>query len=348
MTVLRVALIGYGLAGRVFHAPLISATAGLELVSVVTADPARRAQAAAEVPGAQVLASPEDLWAGASVPDLVVVAAGTAVHAALALAALGAGIPVVLEKPVAPTVADARAIAEASRRGGVPVVPFHNRRWDSDHLTVRRLLDGGVLGPVLRYESRFERWQPSPDPGAWRQSLPSDRGGGVLLDLGVHLVDQCLQLFGPVIRVYAEIAARRGGADDDVFLALEHRQGARSHLWAGALAGAPGPRLRVLGRAGAFVVQPLDGQESALRRGMRPDDPAFGVEPPEHWGRLLHGDEGVPVPAERGRWPAFYAGVVQALRHGGPAPVDLGDAVAGLEVLEAARRSARSGTVVAL
>ena len=172
----------------------------------------------------------------------------------------------------------------------------------------------------VRYESRFERWRPERTPGAWREELPADDGGGVLLDLGVHLVDQARQLLGPVTGVYAEIAARRGGADDDVFVALGHASGAVSHLWASAVAAAPGPRLRVLGSEAAFVVDHLDGQEEALRAGRRPDEAGFGVEPPERWGRLVRGDAGEPVASERGRWSDFYPGVVQALRRPGPAP----------------------------
>ncbi len=227
-------------------------------------------------------------------------------------------------------------------------MPFHNRRYDADQRTLRRLLDEGALGEVRRYESRFERWRPAPDTGAWRHRLSSQGGGGVLLDLGVHLVDQARMVLGPVTQVYAEIDARRGGADDDVFVALTHERGGRSHLWASAVAAAPGPRLRVLGSAGAFVVDALDGQEDALRAGMRADDPAFGVEPAQRWGRLVHGDAGEPVPGEPGRWTAFYAGVEQMLGAGGPPPVDPADGVAALEVLDAARRSAGLRSVVQL
>jgi predicted dehydrogenase len=170
----------------------------------------------------------------------------------------------------------------------------------------------------------------------------------VLLDLGVHLVDQAITLLGPVSHVYAEVASRRGGSDDDAFVALEHRSGAHSHLWCSAVAAAPGPRLRVLGSAGGYVAEYLDGQEDALRAGHRPDEPGFGVEPRERWGRLVHGDRGDPVPSERGRWSAFYQGVQSALADGSPPPVDPADAVAALEVLEAARRSSAESRVVTL
>ena len=145
----------------------------------------------------------------------------------------------------------------------------------------------------------------------------------MLLDLGVHLVDQARSLLGPVTHVYGEVAARRGGSDDDVFVALRHASGARSHLWASAVAAAPGPRLRVLGTAAGYVAPYLDGQEDALRAGRRPDEAGFGEEPAERWGRLVRGDDQEPVPSARGCWAAFYDGVVRALREGVAPPVDL-------------------------
>src|SRR5207342_1783605 len=193
--------------------------------------------------------------------DLLVVATPNDAHAPLALAAIALGKAVVVDKPMALTSAEATRVVDAARAAGTVLTVFQNRRWDTDQLTLRRLVSQGALGTVLRYESRFERWRPQPRPGSWREALPAEQGGGLLLDLGSHLVDQALHLFGPAVRVYAEVDARRGESDDDAFVAVEHAGGVRSHLWAGALAGAPGPRLRVLGSAGAYVVDPLDRQE---------------------------------------------------------------------------------------
>ncbi|HXX90855.1 MAG TPA: Gfo/Idh/MocA family oxidoreductase [Acidimicrobiales bacterium] len=344
---MRVALVGYGLAGRWFHRPLIAATAGLELTTVVTGDPERQAQARLDVPGARVLDAPDRLWALADEHELAVIATPTASHVALASRAIAEGLPVVVEKPLAPGASEAQALVEAATAAGLALIPFHNRRWDSDHLTLRSLLARGALGDVMRYESRFERWRPDARPESWRETLPPQEGGGVLSDLGIHLVDQARDLFGPVRALYAEVEARRGGADDDVFLALEHRSGVRSHLWAGALSAAPGPRLRVLGSRAAYVHPGLDGQEAALRAGAGPADPGFGEEPPARWGRLHHGDEaGEVVPGERGRWSDFYPGVLAAVRDGHAPPVRAQEAVAALAVLDAARRSAAEVTVV--
>jgi scyllo-inositol 2-dehydrogenase (NADP+) len=333
----RTAVIGYGLAGRTFHSSLIAATEGLDVAAIVTANRERAGQARAEHPGAEVLGSVDELWRREL--DLVVVASVNDSHVPLARAALERGLPVVVDKPLAPAAVEAAALVDFAAERGVLLTVFQNRRWDSDVLTLRRLLADGSLGEVLRFESRFERWRPQARPGAWRETTPAARGGGVLLDLGTHLVDQALWLFGPVAGVHGEVDSRReGAADDDAFLALRHESGVISHLWASAVAAAPGPRLRVLGSAGAFVVDAVDSQEDALREDARPSPKdGWGAEPATRWGRLVRGDESEPVPSERGDWPAFYAGVEASLRAGAPPPVDPRDAVTVLELLEGAR-----------
>ena len=348
VTDLRVAIIGYGLAGRVFHAPLIAATPGLRLTNVVTGNPERRAQAVEAYPGIRTPADPSELWERGDF-DLVVVATPTDSHAPLAAAAIDRGIAVVVDKPLAVTADAADDLVARARTAGVLLTVFQNRRWDSDHLTLTRLIDEGRLGRVVRYESRFERWRPEPR-GAWRESAPAERGGGQLLDLGSHLVDQALTLFGPVTQVYAEVAALRGlPSDDDAFLALRHPGGTLSHLHMSAMTAAPGPRLRVLGTEAGYVAPQLDTQEDRLRAGARPDTAeAWGAEPQSHWGRLVAGDYSVPIRSERGRWQAFYELLAEALRTGGPPPVDPADAVAALRVLEAARRAASARATVAL
>jgi scyllo-inositol 2-dehydrogenase (NADP+) len=336
---LRGALIGYGLAGSVFHGPLIDSTPGLSLATIVTSNPARADAAARAHPAARVEASPEAVWEDAGEHDLAVVATPNDSHFPLATAALEAGLAVVVDKPLAPSSEQARELIARAEARGVALTVFHNRRWDSDQLTLRRLLATGELGEIHRYESRFERWRPEIGADAWRETTAPREGGGVALDLMTHLVDQALVLFGPARAVYGEADARRGGAaDDDVFIALEHEGGARSHLWASAVAGETGPRLRVLGGRGAFVVEALDGQEDALRAGLRPDRDAgeWGAEPRERWGRLVRGAQSAPVPPERGAWPRFYSQLAAALRGEAELPVDPADAVAGLEAIERA------------
>ncbi len=335
----RAALVGFGLGGQAFHAPFLQAVAGLELTSIVTSDPVRRALAAERYPQARLLANADELWATAADHDLAVITTANRAHVPLTLAALDAGLHVVVDKPLAPTAADARILVAAAERAGRMLTVFQNRRWDSDMLTLRRLLADGALGDVWRFESRFERWRPVVDPTKWRESADAADAGGLLFDLGSHLLDQALSLFGPARQVYAEVRTRRPGAvvDDDTFVALTHDNGVVSHHWVSATAAQLGPRLRVLGSRAAFVVDGLDGQEAALRAGAAPSDPGYGVVPAEAWGRLVAGDDIQPVPAEPGAYQRFYEGVVHAVRDGAPAPVDPADAVAVLDVLEAAR-----------
>jgi scyllo-inositol 2-dehydrogenase (NADP+) len=347
MSRVKVALLGYGAAGEHFHAPLINATPGLELAAVVTSDAGRAGRAAERYPGAAVLAAPADLWTAAGSYDLVVIATPNMTHLPLATSALDAGLPVVVDKPLAASAADAQRIVAAAETSGLMLTVFQNRRWDSDFLALRRLMASGDLGAVWRFESRFERWRPQPKPG-WRESGDPAEGGGILADLGSHLVDQALVLFGPATRVYATLDRRRPGVavEDDVFIALTHASGVRSTLWASAVAAHLGPRLRVLGSRGAYVVDGLDCQEDTLRAGGDPASPDWGKESPKRWGQLYTGDRQRSVPRGPGGYPQFYQGVCDALRLAGPVPVDPADAVATLRVLDAARRSAQRGEVV--
>ncbi len=346
---LRVGLIGFGLGGAAFHAPLIASTPGMRLATVVTANPARRAQALHEYPGTEVIPDVKTLWDRAVDHDLIVISTPNRMHVSLALAALSAGLPTVVDKPFAPTAAEARQIIEAARSRRLWVTAYHNRRWDSDYLTLRGLIDREQLGRLLRIESRLERWRPTPK-GGWRERGEREEAGGLLYDLGTHLIDQALQLGGPVAEVYAELNRRRPGmeTDDDVFVALTHCNGVRSHLWTSYMAAQPGPRLRVLGDRATFVVQRADSQESALRSGKRPNSPHWGEEPPENWGVLSDGAHELPVKSAHGAYQTFYAEIVTALINGTDPPVDPQDAVAGLEVLEAARRSAEQRSVIVL
>jgi scyllo-inositol 2-dehydrogenase (NADP+) len=345
---IRVALIGYGLAGAVFHGPLISSTPGMSLATIVTRDPERRARASSDHPDAQLLTGVDPLWQGAADHDLVAVATPNRSHMPLGLAALEAGLPVVIDKPMAPTAEEGRRlVAEATERDLLLAV-FQNRRWDGDFLTVRRLLSEDALGPIVRLESRFERWRPRVRPEAWRERGEPEEAGGLLFDLGSHLIDQAVVLFGPPRTVYAEVDRRRPSAevDDDVFVALEHEAGVRSHLWMSVLAAIPGPRMRVLGMGAAYEKFDLDVQERALSEGARPDDPDWGREPPDRWGRLSTGDGERTVETERGAYPEFYRGIAASLRDGTPPPVDPEDSVAVLRIIEAAQESARTKGVV--
>jgi predicted dehydrogenase len=332
---LRVLLLGYGLAGRVFHAPLVTAADDLALVGVVTRDPGRAAAAAADLPGVAV--HPDPVAALEQVEaDLVVVATANAGHVPLTEAALRLGRHVVLDKPMAPDATAAAALVRAAEAAERQLHVFHNRRWDSDFLTLQALVADGALGDVHRMESRFERWRPVPSHG-WRDDPDPAAMGGLLLDLGSHLVDQALQLLGPVTAVSCSARARRNaaGPDDDTVLVLEHECGAASLLWMGSLAADPAPRFRVRGSAGAWTVDGLDGQEAALAAGRRPGDPGWGVEPADRASRRWPSGEDVPLLP--GRWDTYYPAVAAAVRGSAAPPVDPWSAVAVMRVLDEAR-----------
>jgi predicted dehydrogenase len=326
---LKVGVSGYGIAGAVFHAPLVEAVDGLELTAVMTRSDERAAQVRSAHAGVRVVGSIEDLLEGV---ELLVVASPNSTHVELALAGLDRGLYVVVDKPMAVTAADARRLAEAAD-GRLTV--FHNRRWDGDFMTVQRLVREGALGQVTRFESRFERFRPQIKQG-WREEADAAAGGGALLDLGPHVVDQALQLFGPPESVYGEVLTRRPEAnvDDDAFIALRHAGGEISHLWMSAIAPLHGPRFRVSGLTGGFACDGLDQQEPQLRDGMRPGDPGFGEAPP---GRIVREDGEEPVPLERGDYVAFYTRVRDWAGGEGPPPVDPWDGVRVLEILEQAR-----------
>jgi scyllo-inositol 2-dehydrogenase (NADP+) len=336
VSALRAALLGYGLAGRVIHRPVLEAVDDLQVTHVVTGDPGRRAAVAADLPRAHVVDSAEALWQRADEFDLVVVATNNDVHVPLAVAALDRGKPVVVDKPVALGADDAARLVEHARARRLPLGVFHNRRWDSDTLTAADLLASGVLGTVHRLESRFTRFRPQV-VDRWREK---PGGGGVLLDLGTHLVDQAVHLMGPVREVWAEVRQLRTGAevDDDCVLALTHQSGAGSLLWCSAAAPWAGPRLVLQGSRAGWVKQDLDGQEAAQRAGRPPAD--------EPDGTIWDADGARPVPSRRGDWAAFYRGFAAAVRTGAPPPVRPEDAVHVLRVLEAASRSSAERSVV--
>lgn len=347
---LRVGLVGYGVAGSFFHAPLIDAEPQLALDVIVTANEDRQVEIAEKYPRTRTVADVEALFAQAEGLDLLVLASPNKTHVPLASRALRAGLPVVVDKPLAGTSAEALELSRLARERGLLLSTFQNRRWDSDFRTLTKLVADGELGEVRRFESRFERWRPKLK-GGWRESGDPAELGGLLYDLGSHVVDQALTLFGPVASVYAESDIRREGAtaDDDTFLALTHVSGVRSQLWVNAAAAQLGPRFRVLGSQAAYVKYGLDPQEAVLREGKRPVPGApWGTEPPSAWGTLGALGETRPVPSLDGDYPAYYAAIATALRDGGAPPVTAEQAADTLLVLEAARRSAAEGQVIAL
>jgi len=338
MTSTRIGLAGYGFGGRIFHAPLLADAEGVELAGVVTRSPERRAELERDHPATPAFDSLADLAAAGA--QAVAISTPVATHIPLVLEAIELGLAVVCDKPFALDAAQARTAVDAAEAAGVVLSVYQNRRWDSDLLTVRRLLASGELGEVTLFDTAFERYSTEPVPAS---------GGGILRDFGSHLIDQALFLFGPVASVYGEVS---GGAEleERFFAVLEHLGGMTSHVSGDWVQGAPGPRFRVRGSAGAYVVFGMDGQEEALIAGRTPagEGDAWGAEPPERWGRLERGSESEPVPSERGRWDAFYPAFAAAVRGEAPVPVDPRDAVASLTVIDAIRAGAAQRRTVDL
>jgi predicted dehydrogenase len=334
---LRVALLGYGTGGAIFHAPLIATTPGLTLTAIVTTNPERRQAARTRHPDATLLDHPDQIWNDATSYDLAVITTPNRHHAPQAHAALTAGLHTVIDKPVAVTAAQARDLAHHAHTRQRHAIPFHNRRWDGDFRTLQTLVAQGALGHVQRLESRFERWRPTPKP-SWKESTDPQDAGSILYDLGTHLIDQALTLFGPPRLLHAELDTRRPGAHthDDAFLALTHPGGTRTHLWMSATAADLGPRFRALGSHASYLTHGLDGQEDALRAGHTPADPGWGHTPPDQHGLLGTPGDQRPTPTRPGAYQDFYSQVAAAVRGDAEPPVDLGDAVLGLEIIEAA------------
>lgn len=351
---IRTVIIGYGLAGAVFHAPLVAATPGMRVSGIVTGNPNRQEEARAAFPEAAILPSADDLWQQAGDFDLVVVATPNRWHVPLALKSVENGVPVVVDKPLAASVADGRRLIEAAEERRVPLTIFQNRRWDGDFLTVQALVDGDLLGLPARFESRFERYRPAPREDAWRERPEPEEAGGLLFDLGSHLIDQAMVLFGEPSAVYAEVNVRRPGAqvDDDTFVSLDFPGGMQAHLWMSVVPRDPGPRFVVAGLRGMYTKMGLDPQEPFLKEGGRPGDPEWGLEPPSAWGRISTETGGVHIEGSvetlPGCYETFYAGVAAALRENVPLPVNPRDSLRVLEIIEAARQSAAERRVVAL
>jgi scyllo-inositol 2-dehydrogenase (NADP+) len=345
-----VGLVGFGLAGQVFHAPLIAATPGLRLRAVATSNPERRRAAAATFPAVRLAADLSELLRSASDIQLLVLASPNRHHLPQAMAALEAGLHLVVDKPLALSSREAATMILAARQRGLQLAVFHNRRWDDDFLLLRQVMDSGRLGRLRRLESRFERWRPELTPGSWREVEAPESGGGLLLDLGTHLIDQALAVGGAPELVYAEIRSRRGAAaDDDGFVSLTFPDGLLVHLWVSAVAAVSGPRFLALGTGGGLSISGLDPQESQLRGGASPLAPGFGERSGADQCALWDGEGGPQKLAlPPGRYLDFYSKMRRAVVEGGEVPVSGQDGLRALEVVEAARESALRHQVVRL
>jgi predicted dehydrogenase len=333
---IRTAVVGFGISGRVFHAPLIEADPGYSLDAIVTADPARAAEAALRYPDTRIVPTPQALFALASDLDLVILGTPPLTHFDLAATAIASGLHVVVDKPFVTTSAQGGELISRAADAGVHLTVFQNRRWDADFLTIQKLVRESSLGTIRSFESRFEWWRPGGFRN-WRDTATLTEGGGILHDLGAHLIDQAIQLFGPVEHSYGETANHSphpGSADTEAFVSLFHASGVRSRLWMNGMAAQVGPRFHVLGSSAGYTKWGLDSQEPALAAGVKPSDPAYGVEPQDSWGALGIDGSTTPVPAERGSYPQFYRGLAEAIHGRGKLPVQPAESLEVLSIIE--------------
>jgi predicted dehydrogenase len=330
---MRVGIAGYGLAGRSFHGPLLKGC-GFEVAAVLTTNSTRARQAKEDFPLTKIVETFPNLLQQDL--DLVVIASANKVHADQALAAISAGIPVVIDKPAARTVAETVQIFSAAHDAGVPVTVFYNRLWDSDALTIKKVISRGTIGKPFRLDSRFERFRPQLNPASWRENESPADGGGLLLDLQTHLISTALDWFGPAQLTSARIRSIRGNSEDDVVLTLKHEMGVDSYLSASAISGAPGPRIRLLGTEGALVIEDLDPQESLLRSGSYPEGGHWKV-PTTSRVFLVKGDNREEIPSVAGNYGEFYLQVKAALSEGKPWPISQEQVIAVASIIDRAR-----------
>ena len=310
---INVGIVGYGMATKVFHAPLICADPQMRLTHILkrTGDEPRAAY-----PDVRIARTLDDLLKASDV-ELIVVATPTTTHFEIAAAALAAGKHVVVDKPFTTTSAEAGELIALSGKHQRVLSVFQNRRWDGDFLTVRRILDQKLLGRLVDYESHFDRYRPTVNPGAWREQ--SGPGSGWLYDLGSHLIDQALVLFGWPQRIYADVRLQRDNAqaNDNFELILDY-PALKVTLKTSMLVREPSPRFILHGTQGSYVKYGLDPQEEALKQGQMPVGEEWGAEPEQSWGILNTGVEAIATqekfPTVAGCYPAYYENVCRAIR----------------------------------
>ena len=331
--VLRVGIAGYGLAGRYFHAPLLKGC-GFEIAAILTNNQLRASHASTDFPGVTVVPTMQEMLTHQL--DLVVVASANLAHAEQAAAAISAGIPVVVDKPMGRNFEETKSIVELSNKLDVPVSTFFNRRWDSDALTIKKVIASGALGHIHRMDSRFERFRPEVNKDSWRENMSAEDGGGQLLDLQPHLISTSIDWFGRAELVTATVRSIRGAADDDSVLVLRHDNGVMSYLSASAVVGAPGPRIRILGSKGALVINDLDPQEALLRAGKFPQGGVWS-EQTTSTAHIYRGSEIEEIAGEAGNYGLFYLAVASAINDGTPWPVSNEDALLVASIIDQAR-----------
>ncbi len=346
LSTLNVGIVGFGLSGQVFHTPFIDANPHFNLHTIVS-----KGTLAGDIyPQAHITSSMDEMLANPAI-DLVIICSPNAMHFAHAGAAMRAGKHVVVEKPFTVSSAEAESLIEISRSTGKKLFPFHNRRWDSDFLTLKLILEQGYLGKVVEFESRFDRFTPEITRAAWRYE--QEAGGGTLFDLGIHLIDQAVSLFGSPEGVFCRLFnQRQGSINDDSFDLKLIYPDLNVTLKASVFVKEPGPRFQVHGTCGSFVKYGLDTQEAMLRKGKKPGSRGFGVEPAknrgilnaEAFGKQFRG----PFVTVTGNYMAFFDNVYSVLTEGDEAVVKPADALVNIRIIEAAKKSQEEQKIIHL
>lgn len=338
---MRIGVVGYGTGGQHFHVPFILAARGVELVGVVARAPVTLSKVRADLPGTPIYASLTAMLAVGV--DAVTITTPPQTRRDLVLEAIAAGVHVIADKPFAPSAEAARELDRAAKEKRVTLGVYHNRRWDADIRTLKKVLDEGRIGTIWRFHSRMDFDQPA--------TLEAGPTGGLLRDLGSHLVDQALWLMGPAISVDAQldmVDLPQGRTDAGFVLTLRHAGGVHSHLSASKLNRLSARELRAYGSRGSYVASGTDVQAQAIFAGKRPADDlaGWGYDTQEYWGTLRGADGETRIPSEQGRYHAYYEAFCDAVRSGEKPPVTADEAIATLAVLDAARQSAEEGRSV--
>ena len=333
---MKAGIIGYGLAGRYFHGPTLLA-AGFHVTAVCARSLDKKAAAHQDFPNAVIVNSIDELVAEDL--DLIVVASPNEFHSEHALASIRAGINTVVDKPMGRDYYEALSLYDAAEQSGVLLTVFFNRLWDSDSLTIKKIIQQGKIGNIFRLESRFERFRPEINPLAWRESTSFEAGGGLLLDLQSHLVSTALNWFGPAELAFSSVRSVRGASDDDVLMVLKHDNGVDSYLSASAISGNPGPKIRLNGDKASLVITDLDKQEEILRKGFRAQAGQWidGDEITSS-AKIYKGSDSFSYRGEAGFYPAFYNEVRIAIEYGGELPVSRELSLSVARIIDQARQ----------
>ena len=312
---------------------MLSAT-NFDVAAILTNNDVRKRHAKEDYPQTKIVSSIEELCDQGI--DLIVIASGTQVHASQSFAAIEAGIALVVDKPMGRNLNETKEILDAANSANIAITSYFNRKWDSDTLTLKRVIRDGHIGNVLRMDSRFERFRPVLNPQSWRENNSAAEGGGILLDLQPHLISTAIDCFGPAQLKSARVRSIRGGADDDALLVLAHESGVESILSASAVVGAPGPRLRVIGSEGALVIDELDPQEDLLRSGVLPQDGKW--QQPTASAAFIHRGEKIEkFESDHGNYCVFYSLVHDAITNKTAMPISADEILDVARIIDQAR-----------